>query len=714
MQQLYDAGQQGATDISGNLDNLSSLPWHQDAVNEVRRQVSSKLDEYAKRRDYENLVPDITSLGRWYSNRANELMAPVKQRQDYIKQLDEFNKGKEGELNSYQKQALLSIADEQARSAGSPKDAFGRYNLKYSGIEPDKNIDVNAKVDKLLKEVAIQKGGSEFVSGTDGDWLVKNGVKYEKLAPGTIERIVQDGLSNDQEYQSYRAMQGKIDAHMNTRMIVSPSQLPDQVGGKPNIIKQQALELSAKQGIPFKEALQHIIGTATQNQIDNLAMDYARTKYTTDNRWTTQDYNANPFSLKTYADNTPYMAQGANIQTTNDEQDYGKVQNTIKDLGTRTNDIDKNIRYLQGKLNDPTLAPAVRTQYQAELDNLSNQKTGISAQMGRATQLSDYSKLKTAQKMGYDSYEHFLSTQVPVVEKMMKSSGVLKGGIRDTRGNFISQKDIADALADNRVIFTSQNKTTGDKYQGYNPGDLVTSAQIRTRDGKIFNLPGGNGGDKLANLFMDMATGKDSKVHQFNSLNEKNYKDNVKDYSIQSTSIALPEKDRNELTAFLKNPGTNFTKPGEYGIVPAGDRPANFRVVSINDTRGPNGETRFTVEELDKDNKPTGTYYDALSSNSNISDIKARMLAKQRTPEAQQASEIMRSGSGAQVLDKLTPGNKISLGTFTVNGKEVNVGITVQRTEGGVTYHLVDENGKTIRSTSNTAEAGRWIDRSKQ
>ncbi len=303
MQGLYDTAQAGTMGIDNGLQSLTALPQDAALANDLRNRTQGKLSEFAKRGDYENLVPAVTQLGQEFANRYRELQTPIAQRAAYIKSLDD----KELNLTAYQKEGLRALSDSGYR--GLQRDGSGRYVGQYMGETADRNMDVNKWVDDRLKDFAIQKGGSE-IQNTNGQWMIKYGSKWEKLDPGTIENALSAAAANSADLQGYKNMMGRIAGHSASKVWADPNRFADSitVAGKdgkpvavPNTAKLQILSLAKQYGISTADAGRLYTEKLTKNSIDSNLLQYAKTKYAVNNRWSESGLQgADPYALKAY------------------------------------------------------------------------------------------------------------------------------------------------------------------------------------------------------------------------------------------------------------------------------------------------------------------------------------------------------------------------------------------------------------------------------
>jgi hypothetical protein len=689
LQGLYDTGQAGWMKLMGDKEQLTSLKQDEGLKNELYSSVTGELDKMSKEGNFEDMIPRVQLLGSNFASRYRELMAPIQQRQEYeTKMLED----KDRNLTPWQKQLLLAKSDHEYK--GLQKDAQGRYVGGYRGTMPDKNIDVNAKVDKWMDGIAVAEGGSKMTND-NGIWKTWTGKTWKQLEPQKIENALRLAMANDQEYQGYRKMMGDLSGFSAGQRITDPNQISDPA------FRKAVEDTAAKYGVPINEAAGIVVGSQTQKDIENYALSYAKTKYAVNNLFTDNGNELGDVEKearkKALTDESPYIVAGPNVQTTDDEANITKLNENFGTVTTNLKEVNKEIVRLNTQLKRTDLKPDERSQMQTQVHNLKEQQRGLVEKTDRINQVIDYSKAKTVQSMGYTTFEDFKKAQ------MTKVLDVVNNGTKDKQVTFgkndsfkLTKEQVAEAIVDGRIKLAN----TGRPY-------------YIDHDGTEHKM-----GDKYMVMVTNAITQSD--VQKFNNNWARDHKNNVKDYSVSTQVINLPKSEQDAVTSALKGGvnGVSFRTPGSYGDGDEKERPANFKVYGIRNI-SPNGEVTLIVRELDEDNKETGKEYEAVAKNSNIAGELARKFAKQgqTNRQAQVISQILTPGSGASQLFNKPIGFGMSIGT--VGGKALSV--KVIKTEGGKIYYgLVDPTG-TIQSTTDgkqfytddIGEAGQWVDQLK-
>lgn len=705
-QGIYDQAQSSGIKLGGEADEVNSiLPQDQPLVEKLRQETQGQLKDIGTRGDWENAMPEIQALGQHFANRSKEIMAPQQALSEYR---NKILTEKEKNLTPDQQQGLLAMS--VSGYQGLKQNAKGQLIGQFNGITPAKNIDVNEWIDKRLKDVVASKQGDSYEFSKEGDmWITKNGVKTEKIDPKRLQTILQAAQANDPEYSAFKDMQGKI-AGFHAASITNPDLLPDKLSdGSPNTLKSDALTASKKYGLPFNRAYSLVVQQTTQDHIDHAVSTYGINKYMENNRTTEHELKTNEFTLKRYDTGAvgPFVVQGPDSKLTNDEKNYDKVvsanQTAAETIQSTQGEINKLQKDLQGNLS-----PSTKTQKQADLTNAQNRLTGLQSQKNRSEDILNYSKMLTAQNMGYQDYDDFLKKNSKGLDNAI--SKVYPNGIMTSKGRQVSKQELIEAAADNRI---EANLVTGAASTGGGGAPYQTGTTITLKDGTKVPITGLKA-TQLTNEIGDAFQGSAKNVRTFNDNLKTQHENNVKDFAIQSSNVQIPEDQRKELTVMLKGvkDGIRFSNPGEIASTSA---PDNFHVVSLG-TAGVGSETKLQVEELDKDGKPTGKYYDATLPNSNISEQMARHMGDSKSPESKQIADYISSGSGARQIMQSIPGNTIPVGKIKnptdTESDPIDVSIKIIRDpkDKTISYNLVDDGGGILKHTNLVQEAGYWMD----
>lgn len=271
LQGLYDAAQQGGNDILSMSGNVQSMAADQPLADELRNHVSSTIGKFSEAKDWENRVQEVRSLGQHYVSRATELMGPMKQYAEWKKSLDE----KDLNLTPEHKAALDMMA--MSGYKGLKKDALGRYQGGFKGIDPAKNLDVNKKADEWIKGYVESEGGTDITTD-DGVTKYRKAGTWHVLTGEKIRTILDAARKNDNEYLSYEGQEGSIAGFLGGRGVQDIGQLDRYPA-----VKADVATLMNK-GYDLQTATSKALDFHRRNGIVRTMEDYAVNKYAHDNR----------------------------------------------------------------------------------------------------------------------------------------------------------------------------------------------------------------------------------------------------------------------------------------------------------------------------------------------------------------------------------------------------------------------------------------------
>jgi len=580
LQGKYDVAEQGIGtigDASMNIINNAVPEDREEALN-YQREVNSKLDEFSKRGDLENLVPSVQSLGRKFSANSQAFYQRAQAQSAFQKQLDEQDKGKPEALTPEQKQIAMMMA--RTNNGSIKKDANGNYMGTWSGDTIAPNVDTSKIVDDAMKERVISKHGSEwyerhkndatFSRGADGEIWMKLGNKTEKESLGKIHDILNPALSNNQAYQAAKQREGKFATFLAGNKIKDPSDLSDTVtvAGKqvPNPIKQQALQLSKEKGIPFKDAVASIAGNMSAQQFEDNAYQYAYNKYFQDDKHTTVDMTADPFALKgTREGPDEFRIAGVGPNTEagfvggNVDHDITQSQKAISGLQDQLS--FKQIQLAQAQKNGQPLG-----NLEADIEALQTQINGNTAIMNAATERKNRVADAAVQKANIDdgtgkpitSYVQLLKSELPKVTgevRKLYPKGLFIGGM------ILSPEQLADIAMNNKI------KTIVPADAGSGPG-AINSAKtaIQLPNGKVVEFANNSERAKVLNGLLHLNTKvRNGEVTNLNKVNEAAKtidKTALKNFSMTPDAVGLNEEEAKAISHFGIGSGKVYEVPG--------------------------------------------------------------------------------------------------------------------------------------------------------
>lgn len=693
-------------DAAGNLNvSGSGLSGVDAAADDLRSEVSGKIQQFTEAGDWENKIPDVKALGRHFANRSAEIMAPINALATYKKSLDE----KDLNLTPGQKSALVGMSvDAYNNSGGLQKNPRGQYQGNSIGSPAAKNIDVNKKVNEIIEGIAPSSQGYTRTTTKDGDmWIYKDGKVVKTLTKDQIASVVNAGLSNDEEYQAHVKQEGDIAGYYAGKY-KDPSTAPD------GPLKTQALQLQQQHpGLSFDQAFSHVASGATKQQIHDNAILMANKKNFTDLTTETGIKEANPYTkadydqkLKADFDTIPvFIGRGPNTKANPDQLDYDKATTSTTALQGNVKQNNDNIKGWETALKDPKLTPEGRTQLQTNIAQTRNQNAILAEGITRSDQVATQSKVQAAQKLGFHDYNDFLKTGTVDIDKMISSTmGDTFSHIKTKSGRWVDRDEIKEAIATGRAKVTHFDPVFGSSATGAS----VSGVDLTLKDGTVVAIPNSMKGEQLGNAIDQMHNDNNSTLSKFNKNLKATYKDNVSNLSIGSSTIDLPnDRTREALTRMVHNDedGITFVQPGQ---IEKQDAPKHYKVTGAS-TAGMQGEVRLKVEVLDDDGKPSGKYMEAVTSNNNFGTSISKMLRESSSPESQDAANAFDVGSTTRKLEGMTSGVRTQVPNGAAKPEDERF-VTMTKGNNGWVWNLIKPDGTIIDTKSDAVQAAKWID----
>jgi hypothetical protein len=724
MQGMYDAAQQGAFGVNGNLDNIQNLDKDNQLALELRGRVQGKLDEFAKRGDYENMLPAVQQLAGEFSSRARELYAPKAAYLEWNKTLDDEKKG----LTPDQKAGIR--ARTMSEYEGLRKDPTGRYVGTFKGSDIAANVDMPKWADERMKDVAIQKGGKEGYFNQDGDYLYKIGDRHEILKADTVRGILRQAAASDVTVQAHLKQMGDI-AGFYARSKPLDQWSPES---------QQRIKEYTAAGYSLPQALEKVGSQLKQAEIMGSVENYGVNKYQQDNRWHTEDKSADPLRMqdKLKEGEPPITVNGPDGKTSLEEQDYDKVTTNLANWKGQAATLDKQISQAQQRANDPALSSDARTQWATKAQELQHQRMGVGLAMNRYGQLLTYAKeqVATSSRFGYKDYDDFLNNAATKMEASLKK--VIGNQVISTlSGIQLNATSIARAIADGRATPTSVTISGG----GQVPDKVITTGlDLITDDGKKVHIGSKTMGVQLGDQVYKLLQDKTNKVADFNTALKDTYKSNISNYSFHSNYWTLSDGQTESMTKALNvggGQGIMLTLPGQFSEIPETSTFgisrkdfASYKATGVRDI-SPDGTVTVAVQGLDaKGNPVKGGVLEAHLDNTNAGAVLGRQWtetalasAKKGIPmqELLDAARNIYPGSSAGQLPHDVPGTVKDLGKVTVNGKETTATYKVTNPDGVTIWRTIaGPDGKPLRlkdgtelTTTNANQMAKWLDQLK-
>jgi hypothetical protein len=272
MQQRYDTAQGQDDLLDQAIAQTVSTPQDSQMLQELKMSYRNKLQERAKKGDYENMLRDVTRDARSFAADYKPIAQNYGLVQEYRKGLDDL--ATKGDLDA---DTASRLFDASVRGyKGLKRDpTTGQLVGQFQGITPTKQIDLAKWVDERLEGMEDQVTGSKIRKDENGYW-VQRGSKREYLGWDRIQPVINAAKASDPVFQAYVRQRAMLDSyngrHIPEAQIMTSGLAPSL---KPLVDK----------GMSWNDALEQYMASQSVNNIDRSIQAYA-SKYLKDNRET--------------------------------------------------------------------------------------------------------------------------------------------------------------------------------------------------------------------------------------------------------------------------------------------------------------------------------------------------------------------------------------------------------------------------------------------
>jgi hypothetical protein len=326
LQKQYDTAQDRQDYANQYLSNLTT-PFQQDqqALQGLRDKFSTKLSTLAKRPDLENAVRESTMLAQQLPQEYAPFAQSAKDlvdRKEELKKATEKNPTDAGYLTPASADQILQRDIHQYRGVQIDPQT-GKYTGRFQGRDYTKDIDLSKKVDTWLEHAKPVVNGRQ-VEYLNGQWIDSASRKTTTMPADRVQAIINEGLSNDPEAQSWLHQQRDLGTYNINYSRLNPDEVVGMKAGDQGkdsvpVTLSEALHSRLAQGEDLTTAIKSIKGDKIVSQLLSNAHAYGRDKYTQHDVETGQGIQANPFTLKDM-DNQSIPIQSTIIQPLNGSQ----------------------------------------------------------------------------------------------------------------------------------------------------------------------------------------------------------------------------------------------------------------------------------------------------------------------------------------------------------------------------------------------------------
>jgi len=324
-QQRYETAQNYMDATEQAMAQTQASTYDQQELQRLNEEKKSRLQDFAKRGDLENLWRDTMLEARDYANKSKYFTDNISRIQGWQGKIDKMVE--DGHLNPEDAKAFVAAGLDGYK--GLQPDGTGKYTNQFTGPAAMRDVDIPKKLNEMLANAHPEVRGGEVKKDING-WYITNGTETKRLPMQEVMKIVNAGIDSDPEIMPWIRQQGKLAGYKAG----IPTSVPDAVimkyyQDKPNMLAAIQQEMGASK-VGAAKALHNLLGTERQSKLMQDIRDYA-SKGVIDEQTSKHFEEMDPLEVerrKKEMDNKMipmnYVGQnyGADIKSAGDYEDY--------------------------------------------------------------------------------------------------------------------------------------------------------------------------------------------------------------------------------------------------------------------------------------------------------------------------------------------------------------------------------------------------------
>ena len=194
-------------ELSAAVDAMNSADFEGDKnlKNELATEYNNRLDERARRGDYETMGMSITRDARGFIKG----YSPIKQNYDAVQayKAEQKKKYDDGKIYAETYQHSMGLSSQDYHGLQKNDDGTIDEDSYFSGYSTVEDIDISAEFDERMKGYVSRKGGESIQlveQGDGGKYQIMKGGRWEDVPQADIDDIMNDMLANPNIQASLR------------------------------------------------------------------------------------------------------------------------------------------------------------------------------------------------------------------------------------------------------------------------------------------------------------------------------------------------------------------------------------------------------------------------------------------------------------------------------------------------------------------------------
>ena len=211
--------------LTASVDGMQSADYDGDnqLKNELAEEYNAKLEERARRGDYETAGMSITKDSRGFI----QGYTPIKKNFDRVQayQAEQKKKLEDGIIDEQTYGATMGISNKDYTGLQKNDDGTINDDSYFSGYRTVKNVDIATEVDEAMEGYKAREGGSEIQlvgQGAGQQYMIKKGSEWSVVPPEDVDAIFNNILSRPDVQASLR-QKGDVGTYQLTDEQISTS-----------------------------------------------------------------------------------------------------------------------------------------------------------------------------------------------------------------------------------------------------------------------------------------------------------------------------------------------------------------------------------------------------------------------------------------------------------------------------------------------------------
>lgn len=272
LEQKFQFGVQNDENNTDMMKSATAAYFDQPLLNSLKEEYKKKIEERAKKGDYENMWRDTVRDSKDFVHRYKPIAENQQRLAAYQKDLgDQLEKG---HISKDKHDALLYAS--QAEYNGLKFDADGNPVNKFTGITAARDVDMPKKINEWISSMhPTVRGQKVEYADKENKFYVTEGSTRKYLTHAEIKPIIDAGMAMDPEVQAYLRQEAQLAPYKMGYNPKMSEQALQEIAGRNPWLRDQYLNYTGK-GMNVRDAFKTALGDRTMSGIMRAVDQYGR------------------------------------------------------------------------------------------------------------------------------------------------------------------------------------------------------------------------------------------------------------------------------------------------------------------------------------------------------------------------------------------------------------------------------------------------------